>query len=301
MEIRLGRRLRQGWHEILLAQRKRRGAVAAVCRRPSRCQTARIERELRIGSTHHETGRWAWKLLGHPLPARSILEFGAKSGWGWATVRHAKVNIGALSFKKGHEWWWFDPSNFTPATAPPGGFTKKSAAQSASIFDKVPDKPATVEQPSLAQATAAVAAQQEAIESPKPVTSGSYLPDKHIENRSKEFAPTAPPQPRDYQIPKPVEAPKPKLELPKTIEPLKPLDPPKLRRLRIWDSEIAETRDALISAANFVDLYSMRADIRLRQEQLSAKGLLKEELALNDLVSRINDALQKKKKLENLE
>jgi hypothetical protein len=45
----------------------------------------------------------------------------------------------------------------------------------------------------------------------------------------------------------------------------------------------------------------MRLDIRVRQEQLLARGLLKEEAALNELLARVNDALEKKKKAENLE
>jgi|HubBroStandDraft_5_1064220.scaffolds.fasta_scaffold893400_2 hypothetical protein len=45
----------------------------------------------------------------------------------------------------------------------------------------------------------------------------------------------------------------------------------------------------------------MRGDIRHREEQLHAKGFLKEELALNDLVSRINEALENKKRAENRE
>src|SRR3982074_2476190 len=49
LKIRLGRRLRERRHEIPLTQRERRCTVAAVCRRPSRCAAARINRELRIG------------------------------------------------------------------------------------------------------------------------------------------------------------------------------------------------------------------------------------------------------------
>jgi hypothetical protein len=257
---------------------------------------------------------WLAKQLAvRALPARSILEIGVQSGWGWATIRRAKVNIGARSFKKGQEWWWFDPSTYTSATAPPNGIAIKSAPQWPQIFDRVPDKTASVAQPSLSPTMAAAAVQQEAIESRKAVISETHLPDKSIDNRTKALAPPSP-QPGvqarpnliehlkpQHEAPKPAEPSRPQFELPKPVEPPKPIESPKPRRLRIWDSELAETRDALISSASFVDLYIIRADIRLRQEQLRAKGLLKEELALNDLVSRISEALEKKKKAENLE
>jgi hypothetical protein len=245
----------------------------------------------------------AWlakQLAGRPCPAQNILEFGLQSGWGWATVRRAKANIGARSFKQGHQWWWFDPSTYTPVPAPPSGFAKKTPLQSPQIPEKIQEIPAPVEQPSLPRATASIAVQREAVESPQRTTSEIYLPDKFIENRSRTLAPPSPP-PRQQEFPKPVVPSKPQHQLPKPAESPKPLEPPKPRRIRIWDSELAETREALIAAANFVDLYIMRADIRLRQEQLHAKGLLKEELALNDLVSRINEALENKKKAENLE
>src|SRR5579863_388475 len=59
----------------------------------------------------------AWllqQLAEQPCPARDILSFGSASGWGWATVRRAKLNVGAQSFRKNEEWWWFDPKKFDP-------------------------------------------------------------------------------------------------------------------------------------------------------------------------------------------
>ena len=229
----------------------------------------------------------ATRLAGRPWPARNILRLGAKLGWGWATVRRAKVNLGAQSFKKGNEWWWFDPNTYTPAPAPLRVVAKNPPPQ---VVEKVSEMHEVVEPPNLPQAMAAVAGQQETFETPKRLTSDIDQPDQSIENRSKKFAPSVSP-------PSPI----PKQEIPKPVEPLKPLEPPKLRRVRIWDSEITETRDTLISSAGFADLYTMRADILLRQEQLRAKHLVKEELALNQLLSRINEALENKKRAENLE
>ena len=174
-------------------------------------------------------------------------------------------------------------------------------------------RPDAVEQPNLPQALAAADGRQEDSPSSHRATPDIYRPEKSIENRSKLSAQSVPPQTREQEIPnKSIENRSPGIAppvpvqtreqiVPKPIEPPKPVELPKPRRVRIWDSEITETRDALISTAGFADLYTMRADIRLRQEQLRAKGLLKEELALNDLVSRVNDALEKKKRAENLE
>ncbi len=80
-----------------------------------------------------------------------------------------------------------------------------------------------------------------------------------------------------------------------------PLSPAQPRPFHIWDSAHKETRDSLISAAGFADLYNMLLDIRFRQEQLRARGLLNEEAALNGLLARVVDALEKKKKADGLD
>src|ERR1700737_2815412 len=48
LKIRFGRPRAERRHEIPLTQRERRRTEAAVCRRPSWCAAARINRELRI-------------------------------------------------------------------------------------------------------------------------------------------------------------------------------------------------------------------------------------------------------------
>jgi hypothetical protein len=226
------------------------------------------------------------------------LEAGAKLGWGWATVRRAKTNVGAQSFKKGGEWWWFDPKTYSPIQAPPLAIAKTPSAR---IFEKIPEKSPVVEERNLPLVLAPVVAPSVYLESPKPPSRDFLPPERSIENGTAASTPAAPPQVRAPELPKPVAPRSLQAEPPKTIGPPKPLEPPKPPRLHIWNSALAETRESLISTAGFTDLYIMRADIHLRQEQLHAKGLLKEEAALNDLVSRINEAVEKKKKQENLE
>jgi hypothetical protein len=229
----------------------------------------------------------AWlekQLTGRPWPAQNILEAGAKLGWGWATVRRAKVNVGAQSFKRGNEWWWFDPNTYKPPLAPSRVVAKDLTPR---ITENVTERTEAVEQfaleqEKLPQATAVVADLREDLESRKSATHSFSHLDNYIENKKKEFVAPAPSPTREPQTPKPVE-------------------PPKPRRIRIWESEVKETRDVLISAAGFADLYVMRADIWLRQEHLRARGLLKEALALNDLLSRVNEALEKKKRNENID
>src|SRR5208337_1572727 len=123
----------------------------------------------------------------------------------------------------------------------------------------------------------------------QPAPQNLFTPVAPMERKSDPSAPLLP----SASPPAPSRTPEP--EIPK------PVEPPKPRRIYIWDSAHTESRDAIISAAGFADLYTMRADIRFRQEHLRAKGLVKEESALNELVARINAALEKKKKAESLE
>src|SRR5262249_16885397 len=88
---------------------------------------------------------------------------------------------------------------------------------------------------------------------------------------------------------------------PQTATESEPAPIPKPRPMHIWDSALWERRDAIISAAGFADLYTMRLDIRFRQEQLRAKGLFKEEGALNALLASVNAVIESKKKSASLE
>ncbi len=232
----------------------------------------------------------AWlekQLIGRPWPARKILELASKLGWGWATVRRAKQNVGVQSFKKGNEWWWLDPKTCTPALASARVVVNHPADKVDKIWDKATptERIDPVEQPKLPQALATLptgAPPPQVFQSPQRATYDIPRPQKPLESRAEVS-----PRPVPPKTPEPV--------VHKPIEPLKP------RIIHIWDSQLQEARDALISAARFADLYTMRADIWLRQEQLRAKGLSKEAAALNDLLLRVNEALENKKRDANIE
>jgi hypothetical protein len=231
-------------------------------------------------------------LAGRALLARNILESGAEQGWGWATVRRAKSSIGAQSFKKGDEWWWFDPKTYTPIREPLG-ISKKTP--STPTLARVVVSSHALEEKDPAQVTLPIASPPLRREEPKHPAADFQHSRPPIETVPPVSVPLASPTTGPQKVLTTVNPPKPQ------TEPTKPVEPPKPRSIHIWDSSLAETRDALISSARFTDLYVMRADIRLRQEHLRNKGLLKEEAALNDLVSRINEAVEKKKKQESLE
>ncbi|MBS1840414.1 MAG: hypothetical protein JSS69_11015 [Acidobacteria bacterium] len=234
------------------------------------------------------------QLANGPSLAREILVLGVGSGWGWATVRRAKLNIGAQSFRKAEEWWWFDPKKFDPKKdSLPQQSTQAQkeaialAQATKNVLESAPPISPAQTQPNIQPSTAFPVL--------LPVTS---VPTKAAQENSsipsESAQPLASSPPKKVPLPAIVpQAPKP--EIPK------PPNPPRHRPFHIWDSALTETRDALISSAGFADLYTMRLDIRFRQEQLRARGLLKEEAALNELLARINEALEKKKKAANLE
>jgi hypothetical protein len=212
--------------------------------------------------------------------ARDILKVGAQFGWGWATVRRAKENVDARSLKKGNEWWWFDPKTCSPASIPAATMVANDPAPK--MLPEVAGMADAVKQLKLQQGPPTVAEKRAEFQNPNRNTYGINDPANSFQNTTKAIVSPAPRQPTEPALSNP-------------IAPVKP------RRVRIWENEVKERRDALISAAGFTDLYIMRADIRLRQEQLHAKGLLKEELALNDLLFRVNEALEKKKEDEKIE
>lgn len=226
-----------------------------------------------------------------PCLAREVLALGVASHWGWATVRRAKVNVGVQSFRKDEEWWWFDPRKFDPQkdSLPPKPAQSRRETPPALTVPKVPEAASPV---SLAHTEhnlgpSVVFPPPLPPQLEKPEQQNFSIPPKRIQEATqvppeKPSTPAAAPRPPQPEIPKPA-------------------SPPKKRPLHIWDSALTETRDALISAAGFADLYTMRLDIRFRQEHLRARGLLKEETALDELLARVNDALEKKKKAANLE
>jgi hypothetical protein len=233
-----------------------------------------------------------WLLAGRALLARDILESGAEQGWGWATVRRAKSNIGAQSFKKGDEWWWFDPKTYKPIRETQG-ISKKTPSPPTLESARVSSH--ALEEKDLAPVTSQITSPPLHQESPKPPSDSLQHTRPPIETSPPASVVVVHPISRPQELLKPAESSK------SQAEPTKPVELPKPRRIHIWDSSLAEMRDSLISTAGFTDLYIMRADIRLRQEHLRGKGLLKEEAALNDLISRINEAVEKKKKQESLE
>ena len=239
--------------------------------------------------------RWLkHQLTGSPSRARTIQEAGAKLGWGWATIRDAKKNLGIRSLRQGDEWWWFDPKTYTPS-APKSPWPLKNRepkkAEQVEVLRQLPETTHLAAAPSqLPQVAAKVTETKHDMESPKRSTYGSIEPDGSFGQAKKAVAaaapsPSAPPSLRPFREP----------EMAKPSAPLKP------RRFYIWESEAKERREATISAAGFADLYVMRADIRLRQEQLHKKGLLQEEAGLIELLSRVDEALEKKKRAEKME
>ena len=229
------------------------------------------------------------QFAGGPGRARTIQEAGAKFGWGWATIRNAKKNLNIRSLRQGDQWWWFDPETYTPAAPKSPWPLKNAERKNTEELRARPQVPATgvADPPRLAQGTATVGERPYDFASWKPTSAHSTVePNRSVEHVKRAVAaagPTqSPPQSREPETPKPA-------------APLKP------RRFFVWENEVKERRDAVISAAGFADLYVMRADIRLRQEQLHKKGLLQEEAALNDLLSRVNEALEKKKRDEKID
>lgn len=239
----------------------------------------------------------AWllrQLAASPCLARDVLILGASAGWGWATVRRAKANVGVQSFRKGEEWWWFDPRKFDPRNEV---LPKKQADLGQKQFIvpagieplETPPKIALPPAQTRPQATtvptpSAIGAKSPGTAPPNPVVAAKSFPQQNV----------APP---------PIEKPlAPVATLPaQAPEPRKPLTPATPRTFHIWDSAHTETRDSIISVAGFADLYNMLLDVRFRQEQLRARGLLKEEAALNELLARVVDALEKKKKADGLD
>jgi hypothetical protein len=232
-------------------------------------------------------------LDGYPSRAREIQEVGAKFGWGWATIRNAKKILNIRSLRQGDEWWWFDPETFTPSVPKspwaPKNIESKSSEEVKAMW-QVPERAYAAEPRMLPQGADSVFVRQHDSVSPKGSTNGIVESDRVFEQTRSVPAATAAHQ-SPPQSPLQSRAP----EMAKLIAPVKP------RRFLIWEKEVADKREAVISAAGFTDLYIMRADIRTRQEQLRKKGLLREEAALNDLALRINEALDKKKKDEKID
>ncbi len=239
----------------------------------------------------------AWllrQLAASPCLARDVLLLGASAGWGWATVRRAKANVGVQSFRKGEDWWWFDPRKFDPrnevllqkqADLGQKQFIVPAVIEPLEAPPETPLPPAqTRPQPTAVPIPSIIAAQSLATAPQTPVVSAKSFPQQNVVPPPTEqpFAPAAT---------LPAQAP----------EPRKPLTPAKPRTFHIWDSAHAGTREKLISAAGFADLYNMLLDVRFRQEQLRARGLFKEEAALNDLLACVVDALEKKKKADGLD
>jgi hypothetical protein len=227
-----------------------------------------------------------------PSLAREILASGVASKWGWATVRRAKASVGVQSFRKNEEWWWFDPRRFDPQK----DSSPQKLVQSEPYISSLTDIP---KQREAASSVALVHSEQSHL---APIAFSPLLllapsPEKpaqqNLQIPSKQTRPTPLPSEKTSIPVTPSSAPEP--ASPKSAS------PPKKRPFHIWDSAVTENRDAMIAAAGFADLYTMRLDIRFRQEHLRARGLFKEEAALNELLARVNDALEKKKKAANLE
>lgn len=234
------------------------------------------------------------QLSASPCSARDILAHGVGFGWGWATVRRAKANVGAKSFRKNEEWWWFDPGKFDPQK---DALPQKSAEPG--LNKSVVPSPVNAEP----TAKISLSPSQHKHQPAATVLSAPLLPQLPNDVPQPLSAPARPTAPENSRPPSffeesmhsPVVPASPTPEIRKPVVPVKP------RPFHIWDSALAETREQVISTAGFADLYTMRLDIRFRQEQLHARGLLKEEAALNELLARVNEALEKKKKAENLE
>jgi hypothetical protein len=244
------------------------------------------------------------QLAGHPRPARILLEAGGKLGWGWATVRRAKRKVDVRSIKKGNEWWWFDPKAPSPAAATVPGVAGKIDTDT--TLEKAPPiaRVEPVEPVKLPEVPVSLNAAPRPPESPQRPRASAYqmfrptqpierreaLPPRHVlPQKTQEPIATKPPVAREPVVPKP----------PETLK--QPAQPAKPRRVQIWESALQEAREVLIATARFTDLYIMRADIWLRQEQLRERGRLKEAEGLNEILARVNEALEQKKREANIE